>query len=360
MRHIETINAMKNLGLNESNIIFLSYPDGGMRELFLDHWDYNNLFKMSKGSNQFDHSHYSFSYEKNAPYCGANVVKNIEQIMTGFKPNKIFIPDDGDDHPDHWATSAFVGYAVIEKNYTGNIFTYLVHKGSNWPIPLFYSPNSSLLPPEEIYELDGEWMKLDLNSDDEKLKEAAIRSHATQIFEIKNLLESFIRKNEVFSIYPLIDIREQDSTDFINQGMPESSFKDLKNDPATQKLEQADDLTSAGMAYDKNNFYLLLKSKRYSPNLFYDFNIFTFDGNQFKRIDVEVNGNNARFLSKSQNSVISNQNPTVETGNDTIVVKLPISLFKGTKYILMTAQVKSRPTDKPMDTVASRTFVFNN
>jgi LmbE family N-acetylglucosaminyl deacetylase len=208
LRHLEAVNATRDLGLNDSNVIFLGYPDGGLKNLFEDNWDYDHLFKRSTGSNLFDHSPYNFSYEKNAPYCGANVDNNIEKIMTDFKPNMIFYPDDGDDHPDHWATSAFVRYAAIKTGYNGSTYCYLVHKGFQWPQPALYMPNEELLPPTELLNLDATWMILPLSKADENLKAIAINSHKSQLFVTKNYLESFIRKDEIYSFYPMIEIEK--------------------------------------------------------------------------------------------------------------------------------------------------------
>ncbi|MDR2544578.1 MAG: PIG-L family deacetylase [Methanobrevibacter sp.] len=52
MRHNEAITALSELGLNEANITFLGYPDQGLKHLFLNNWDYNNLLKRTEGSNQ--------------------------------------------------------------------------------------------------------------------------------------------------------------------------------------------------------------------------------------------------------------------------------------------------------------------
>ncbi|MGZ7119604.1 MAG: PIG-L deacetylase family protein, partial [Methanobacterium sp.] len=289
MRHDEALNAIKKLGLNESNIVFLGYPDAGLKELFINNWDYGNLYKKSKGSNQYDHSPYSFSYEKNASYNGANVVKNLNQIMDNFNPNMILIPDDGDDHQDHWATSAFVRYVAVERGYNGSMYNYLVHKGSEWPTPFYYNPDDQLLPPSEILELDAKWMKLPMNKSDEDLKQEAVESHQTQIFAMKDLLESFIRVNEMFSIYPEITLKKQDKPYSLSQGMPQSSYKDLKSDENTQSLQRADDLTAAGITYDDQYLYLTIKSSQFTDDYFYVYHLFLYDGKQFKRMDIQVN-----------------------------------------------------------------------
>lgn len=62
LRHLETIDAMNKLGLNQSSIIFLGYPDGALSYLFGSNWDYNNLYTGSNPANPFNHSPYNFTY----------------------------------------------------------------------------------------------------------------------------------------------------------------------------------------------------------------------------------------------------------------------------------------------------------
>lgn len=95
--------------------------------------------------------------------------KNLEQIIRGYKPTMILYPDDGDEHPDHWATSAFIRYAAIKTGYSGPTYCYLVHKGS-WPSPLQYQPQSTLEAPDDLLQLDANWLMLNITQDDENKK----------------------------------------------------------------------------------------------------------------------------------------------------------------------------------------------
>ncbi len=359
LRHLEAVNATRDLGLNDNQVIFLGYPDGGLKNLFEDNWDYDHLFKKSTGSNLFDHSPYNFSYEVNAPYCGANVDKNVEQIIINFKPNMIFYPDDGDDHTDHWATSAFVRYAAVQTNYTGSTYCYLVHKGFQWPQPSLYAPDAELLPPTELLNLDATWMILPLSKTDENLKAKAINAHKSQLFATKDYLNSFIRTDEIYSYYPIIEIEKlgNNSSDPLN--MPKSSFKDVKNDQKTKLLQQADDLTSAGLAYTNSNMYLYLGSSSMQNNLVYNFHLKIFNSKDFKRIDVTVKNGKAQYESKANNSITSNETPEVNINNNVMRIKLPLNLFNGAKYVLMSTDV-SDTTGNNIDTMALRMFKFPN
>ncbi len=359
MRHLETIKAMKALGLNQSNILFLCYPDGGLKAIFDNHWDYDRLFRSSRGSNQFDHSLYDFSYEKNAPYCGENVVKNLEKIMNDYKPTMIFYPDQGDEHTDHGATAAFVKYVSIKTNYKGKNYTYLVHKGPNWPDPPFYIPEANLIPPSELSALDANWMMLPLSEDEEDLKWTAVNSYLSQIFLMRNYLQSFIRENEIFAVYPTIKIEKIDNANFFEYGMPESSFKDVRLDPVTKNPLEAEDLTTLGFAHDEKNVYLILQTAdNMDTKLVYKLHLRMYDGREFKRIDIKVKDGKAEYESKAKNSVKYSQTPLVKVKDNMMVVEIPISIFRGTKVLMMSADAFDSKNIKQLDRIAWRELEF--
>ncbi|MDR2544577.1 MAG: hypothetical protein LBD03_03370 [Methanobrevibacter sp.] len=117
---------------------------------------------------------------------------------------------------------------MVERGYTGSSYHFLVHKGL-WPTPGLYKPEDQLLPPEEYHELDTTWLRLILQNEDEKSKFSAINSHKTQIFATKDYLQSFVRTDEFFAFYPVINIVKQEKYSLLN-GMPASSFEDLKGE----------------------------------------------------------------------------------------------------------------------------------
>ncbi len=197
-RRNETLNALNSLGLSQNNVIFLGYPDNGLKSLLETNWDSDHLFKGTTGSNQYDHSPYNFSYEKNAPYCGSNVLKNIVDIMNDYQPTIVIYPDDNDEHSDHFATGVFVKCASLQTDYKGQSYTYLVHKNS-WPVPFFYHPTDGLRFPSQLSVSGVEWFNCSLNNSEVTSKEKAIRSHASQYFIIKDILLSFVRADEVFA-----------------------------------------------------------------------------------------------------------------------------------------------------------------
>lgn len=117
-RYPESLNATKILGLPSNNITFFEYTQG-VDLLFNMNWD--------KPVNVCGNHTTIFAYQKNAPYTGASLEKNMETVITNFKPTLIIYPDPEDSNRDHWGTSSFVEYAIYKLNYTGQMYTYLVH-----------------------------------------------------------------------------------------------------------------------------------------------------------------------------------------------------------------------------------------
>jgi len=378
IRHIEALTALSELGLNESNAIFLGYPDQGIKSLFLNNWDYNNLLKKTSGSNQNDHSPYNFSFEKNAPYCGANVVKNLNQIFDDFNPNIIFIPDDGDDHPDHWATNAFTRYIITERGYNGSHYHYLVHKGY-WPNPELYSPEDQLLPPKEIFVLDATWLRLMLYNTDIKTKLEAIESHKTQTLATKDYLLSFVRIDEFFATYPVIKVQEKEIYS-LDDGMPDSRFNDLKgefikNTEFNQKYDKRptiefnymhdkrninktriyDDIDSVGLVKDEQNLYAVINSPNFNENFNYIFYMYLYDGNSYRKLDINVTNNTANYLYRSSDSIVSSQKLEVKNKDQLTSVKIPLSIINNTQTILMTVDERNA-RNQNLDNTPLRVF----
>ncbi|OPY30366.1 MAG: glucosamine-6-phosphate deaminase-like protein [Methanobacterium sp. PtaU1.Bin242] len=330
-RQNESINAIRALGLDQDDIIFLGYPDGGLKPLFEDYWDNNTLFHMNTGSNQFNSSPYTVTYESNAPYCGANVEMNVEQIIEDFKPNMIFYPDDLDYHPDHYATNAFVRYAMIDTDYQGESYTYLVHH-KDWPRGICF-PGTRYLVPDDITTSDAQWLVNKLNNSELGAKDNAIYSYNSQMGDMRILLTSFIKKNEIYTHYPLIEIEKVNGIESIRHQMPSSSYTKKDNNTHNGILTVPYVTLTAGIAYDDNYLYLLSKSDK--QNFQYDFHLKLYNGHTFNRIDVKVINNQAEYESVSNNSIKSDKNLTVYTDNGIVIVALPINLFNDTKSILM-------------------------
>lgn len=203
-RQRESIEALKLLGVPEQQIIFLGYPDRGLKALWSDYWESSTPYQ-SRYTGCY-YSPYTNSYLPNAPYAGEAVLANINQILQEYRPNLILAPHAADEHPDHAATWAFVTAAFNWNKGNGrlqdaSLYTYLVHRG-DFPIPHGYKPTASLLPPRPLYQsAHTTWNTYPMTLDNEIIKEQAINQYTSQLRVpiMSSLLNSFIRENELFA-----------------------------------------------------------------------------------------------------------------------------------------------------------------
>lgn len=202
-RQIEALQALHLLGMPKNQIVFLGYPDRGLKSMWMDYWDSNQPYQSRyTGSN---HSPYNNSYQKDAPYVGQAVLGNLEQLMLAFQPDLILAPHPSDEHPDHAATWAFVAASFAKLSSNGilsgaKLYTYLIHRG-DFPIPHGYKKEAFLLPPKPLYQTQhSRWFTYPISSNTESLKEQSIKEYVSQIRVpiMSSLLNSFIRRNELF------------------------------------------------------------------------------------------------------------------------------------------------------------------
>lgn len=203
-RQKETIQALQLLGVPEKQIVFLGYPDRGLKSLWADHWDNSEPYQSRYTGS--DHSPYNNSYQQNAPYAGHAVLGNLEQIMLAFQPNLILAPHPADEHSDHATTWAFVVASLAKLNSSKivsgvNLYTYLIHRG-DFPIPHGYKIDALLSPPRPLYQNQpNKWFTYSVDSTIEALKAQSIKEYVSQtrVPIMSSLLYSFIRKNELFA-----------------------------------------------------------------------------------------------------------------------------------------------------------------
>jgi LmbE family N-acetylglucosaminyl deacetylase len=203
-RQKETVQALHLLGVPENQIIFLGYPDRGLRAIWTDYWNKDQPYQSRYTGS--DHSPYNNSYQQNAPYAGQAVLSNLEQIMLSFRPNLILAPHPADEHPDHAATWAFTVASLVKFKSSkvvpeAKLYTYLVHRG-DFPIPHGYKTGALLSPPRPLYQAQhSKWLTYPIDSTTEALKAQSIKEYVSQtrVPIMSSLLYSFIRKNELFA-----------------------------------------------------------------------------------------------------------------------------------------------------------------
>lgn len=334
IRHLESLEAMKKLGVSEKNVYFLAYADGSINSLYQKNWDHD---KLHLGLNGATHAPYAFAYEKDAAYCGENVVKNFTKIIKDFQPTTIVYPDSEDFHHDHWATGAFVQYTLTKMGYKTKQYTYLVHRGSDWPSPSQYGPELRLEPPAALKELDAAWFEFPLTKAEESLKKTAIEAYASQKPLAELFLETFVRKNELFAQYPDIRIPavERKPEFLAKDHLPGQILFDPINDTFAGEIKELGDIAGVGFVYHKNNAWLAVDTySSISPEVVYAFHLRVFERKRITRLDINVIDGKPYVQAYAKNSLMLDSAP-VESENNRLVIEIPSKIFATSQYIMV-------------------------
>jgi LmbE family N-acetylglucosaminyl deacetylase len=204
-RQLESIRAMKHLGLSRADITFLGYPDGGISQLWFDNWSKPYYSVHTKSTS----SPYDNSYSLDCSYTGESLSNDIANILDAYKPTLIITPSYYDFHPDHRCSTNFI-ISELEKFRKNNVkwvdstkvYYYLVHNGKlRWPRPWGYQPNQPLAPPESLSNMNLDWFHFLLDKEAVYNKKIAMDEYKSQIKLIGDYMNAFVRSEELFAIH---------------------------------------------------------------------------------------------------------------------------------------------------------------
>ncbi|MFA5346436.1 MAG: PIG-L family deacetylase, partial [Candidatus Omnitrophota bacterium] len=212
VREEEAKKAMKMLGVDERNLIFLGYPDYGTDTMFFSSWEKNAPFKdiLTRQS----YVPYKEAPSFGAPYKSENILSDLKRALLEYKPNKIFVSHPADVNGDHWAYYCFLQIALqdLKKEFPEpKVYAYFVHT-PGWPSPRHYHPDLELIPSEKDFP-DGliNWFSFKLTKEEIENKYKAMLCYRSQTCVSAFYLLAFVRGNELFGDYPVISLKRQDS-----------------------------------------------------------------------------------------------------------------------------------------------------
>jgi len=198
-RQGESEAALSILGVDSKDIIFLGYPDHGIKQLYDKNWKVAYESPYTKKSA----SPYPNSYTKNVSYTGENLESDILKILEKHKPSVVVSSYQFDQHTDHVATYNFVKKTIHDwpDSTVKNKYYYLVHY-RQFPYPSGLRKDRFIAPPAKLVNIDVEWEKLSLTIEELQLKEQALLQYKSQLDvpTLKKLVDSFIRQNELFAV----------------------------------------------------------------------------------------------------------------------------------------------------------------
>ncbi len=196
VRQGEARMAARALGLSDTDLRFLGFPDGGLAALWRTHWDPSVPY-VSPYTRR-DRPPYRGAGAPEAEYDGEDLTSMIARQMREFQPTVVVMPSPWDTHPDHEHTGYFVTEALDQLQRRDvlprdvEVLTYVVHHPA-WPLAPDGEDDPLTLPPEVP---DTQWAEHKLAAEDRRAKMAALAAYRSQIEVCPNLLR-FLRPNEL-------------------------------------------------------------------------------------------------------------------------------------------------------------------
>jgi LmbE family N-acetylglucosaminyl deacetylase len=138
-RQGEAVDAQAYLGLAESNLIFLGYPDYYLNDIYSSiissqtFTTPNNNQSVTYGNRGLGSKDYhTYKFGSPAIYNKDNIVQDLASIITDFKPDHIFTLADFDQYPDHNTTYKFLQLALTAVRSSDPTYNPTIHKTCVW------------------------------------------------------------------------------------------------------------------------------------------------------------------------------------------------------------------------------------
>ena len=130
LRQNQSFDGIKVVGLQPTDLSFLSYPDGGLAAIYRSESHVPYRAKHTSKSTTYGlvvKDYHSAKHGSPANYTKESVLGDLTEIIKERKPEEIYVTHEVDQHPDHRAALWFVRDAAKDAKFQGKLFTYLVH-----------------------------------------------------------------------------------------------------------------------------------------------------------------------------------------------------------------------------------------
>ncbi|MHB8057001.1 MAG: Ig-like domain-containing protein [Desulfuromonadaceae bacterium] len=223
-RQDETVSAMVNgLGMKESDVIFLGYPDLGLTPMYSYYLSDSDAY-MAENGQRTTYGHrglgssdfHFYQYGVHAYYNKPAILMDLIKIISDFRPDHIFTTGEYDLHPDHSIADAIIVEAltVISGNnpeYKPIIHKTIIHGGNDSLWPTAKNPATDFTAPPVLGSTSLNWawresVKLPVVMQNDiintNLKFNTIQKYSSQLDYYNdrqdNYLTSFVHKDEIF------------------------------------------------------------------------------------------------------------------------------------------------------------------
>jgi LmbE family N-acetylglucosaminyl deacetylase len=347
----EAILAMNALGLKNEDLIFLGYPDFGTMDILTEYWDKNRPY--SNVLEKISSVPYQECRTPGAPFIGQNILDDLEGIFKDFKPTRIIVSSPADTNRDHQALYLFLRVALLDlvKDIgRPQIYCYLVHI-KDWPSPkgLYYDKDIGI--PSSIKNIGINWIESYLNSHEIENKSKAVSLYKSQIEYSSYFLDSFVRKNELFSVFN--DIKISKAMEYFVNGY-------AALEPGIIGLNLNDNINSqnpGNVKYKLEDNYLILnlKLKRKIDQAF-GISIYLLGYSNAKdfssmpklHIDLSIKG----LSIKDRFNSINKKDFTYYYQGNELILKIPLDIIGNPDFIL--SHIKTHSGDITLDEEAWR------
>jgi LmbE family N-acetylglucosaminyl deacetylase len=196
LRRTEALDAARRLGIPHAGLHFLAFPDGGLDTLWQVHWERDRPYTSPYTAS--DRPPYPGVLDRHIEYDGQDLTAAISRVLANVRPTLVVMPHPDDTHLDHAATARFVVDAVADLRSRRilrrdvELLAYLVHD-PRWPPTA--AETATLPPPDRIH--DTRWVSIPLSPGEQAAKTAALHAYASQLAVMPDLLERFLRPNEL-------------------------------------------------------------------------------------------------------------------------------------------------------------------
>jgi LmbE family N-acetylglucosaminyl deacetylase len=219
LRKREARQALRILGMKKQDVVFLNFPDGGLRNLMREHWLDRFPYFRSPYTLE-DRPQADSAALPNTDFNGEDLKREIEKLLLDFRPTVIVLADYRDRHSDHCSTYFFVISSLKEfrnKHLTLDpyILSYLIHF-RQWPVGSGAGTGSRLKPPENFPEEESHWISFALSDEELANKRKSLMEYHTQMLVMGRYLMSFARANELFLMDQKKPNEEQAKTRCLN------------------------------------------------------------------------------------------------------------------------------------------------
>ena len=362
VRRKEAIAAAQLLGLKESDLIFLGYPDFGTFTIFNQYWQARKPFR--DRLTRISRVPYPENFSPGAPYQGESILNDLEKILREYRPQKIFCSHAADVNGDHKAFYLFLQVALSDLQGqipNPKLYTYLVHC-LDWPLPRYYHPQLELYPPEKFWSSQIDLITTNLSPEQLEQKYRAILCHRSQTSSSAFYLLAFARKNELFGGYPLIRLRRQVSG---GQARPWfSGFAEMisdTNDEAStlgdESLENKGQVSYAVV----DNCFLVRVNKPRELSRWFGVQVYIFGYSQrtpfarMPKIKIVTSGQEFKLFLNGRS--VATQGVFLDLGKNTLVLKIPLVILGNPDYIL--TALRAFHGSLPIDAVSFRKIAID-